>query len=54
MAVAVPGCGTWLTPNIADCAGLDVFALVTALTAVVTFAFSLWAVPHLVATADPV
>ncbi|MEO7295012.1 MAG: hypothetical protein ABIZ57_02625 [Candidatus Limnocylindria bacterium] len=54
MAVAVPGCGTWLTPNIADCAGIDVFALVTALTAVVTFAFSLWAVPHLVATAEPV
>ena len=54
MAVAVPGCGTWLTPDIADCAGLDVFALVTALTAVVTFAFSLWAVPHLVATAEPV
>lgn len=53
MAVALPGCGTWLTPNFADCAGLDAAALATSLAAVVTFGISLWAIPHLAASPDP-
>ena len=53
MAVALPGCGTWLTPNLADCGGLDAIALVTTLAAVLTFGLSLWAGPHLAATAGP-
>lgn len=50
VVVAVPGCGTWLTPNLAACAELDVVALAISLTGLAAFALSLWAVPHLSAT----
>ena len=39
--------------QLADCGGLDAIALVTTLAAVVTFGPSLWAGPHLAATAGP-
>ena len=53
MTVALPGCGTWLTPNLDDCAGLDAVALATSVAAAATFAFSLWAVPHLSSAPGP-
>jgi len=45
--VALPGCGTWLAPNLSGCAGFDAAALAPPLAAIISFGLSLWAMPHL-------
>lgn len=47
MAFASTGCGTWLSPNVADCEEVSPVTPGAAVAAAIAFAFSLWAVPRL-------
>ncbi len=45
--VALPGCGTWLAPNLGGCVSFDAVAVAPPLAAIISFGLSLWAMPHL-------